>query len=106
MRITIPSTVSLNPLDWMRRQGYAVHRGGDGQTSFVRRLGSDEFPRLHAYVERQGDVTVISVHVDQKRPSYGGTSAHAGEYEGPLVEAEIARLQRALMQNSNVKSQI
>lgn len=92
----MPPGASVNALDWMRRQGYATHRGGDGLTSFVRRLGSDGFPRLHAYIEREGEATVISLHLDQKRPSYEGTSAHAGEYEGPVVEAEALRLRAQL----------
>jgi hypothetical protein len=34
----------------------------------------------------------VNLHVDQKEASYEGTSAHGGEYEGPLVEQEMARI--------------
>lgn len=96
MRVDVPEHLRINPLDWLRRQGYAVHRGGDGQTSYVRRAGGDAYPRYHCYVERVGEQLVINLHLDQKQPSYAGSSAHAGEYAGPLVEAEAARLRRAL----------
>lgn len=38
------------------------------------------------------DGFIINLHLDQKKPSYAGTSAHAGEYEGPVVEREASRL--------------
>ncbi len=96
MRLEVPDGVRINPLDWLRRQGYAVHRGADGPTSYVRRVGSDAYPRYHCYVQPVGERLVINLHLDQKQPSYGGTAAHAGEYDGPLVEAEAARLRQAL----------
>jgi hypothetical protein len=34
----------------------------------------------------------VNLHVDQKEASYEGTSAHGGEYEGPLVEQEMTRI--------------
>jgi len=36
---------------------------------------------------------VFNLHLDQKRPSYGGgTHAHSGEYEGEIIRGEIQRL--------------
>ncbi len=36
---------------------------------------------------------MISLHLDQKKPSYGGgTHAHGGEYDGATVERELERL--------------
>ena len=96
MRLEVPDGVRINPMDWLRRQGYAVHRGGDGQTSYVRRVGGDAYPRYHCYVEQVGPRLVMNLHLDQKQPSYGGSAAHAGEYAGPIVEAEVARLRQAL----------
>jgi len=37
---------------------------------------------------------VINLHLDQKQPGYGGQARHNGEYDGPVVAAEAARLQQ------------
>jgi len=34
----------------------------------------------------------INLHLDQKAPVYKSVSAHAGEYDGPVVEGETARI--------------
>ena len=34
----------------------------------------------------------IDLHLDQKKPQYKGARAHNGEYDGPVVEREIARI--------------
>ena len=34
----------------------------------------------------------MNLHLDQKEASYSGTSAHGGEYKGPLVEREMQRI--------------
>lgn len=73
----------------MRRLGYGEHRGGDGQYSYARRVSGAMFPRYHVYVEQKENGMTVSLHVDQKAPSYEGTHAHAGEYEGQLVEREM-----------------
>ncbi len=97
MRFTCSRFALGNVRVFFQRLGY--HAASNG--SFERRLnrGSD-FPRFHAYVEEDGDKSTISLHLDAKAPSYQGTSAHAGEYEGPLVEAELARIS-----SSTVKSE-
>src|SRR3989338_10224790 len=78
---------------FFNRLGY--HAAPNG--SFEKRINrGDLFPRFHAYVEADGENVTISLHVDAKRPSYEGTSAHAGEYAGPLVEAEFSRIRLAL----------
>lgn len=105
MRLELPEHFRHNPFEWLRRQGYAVHHGRDGQVSAVRRVGGDAYPRYHVYVESPGGRMVINLHLDQKQPSYAGSAAHAGEYDGPLVEAEITRLRRGLSQGANVKTQ-
>jgi len=73
----------------MRRLGYGEHRGNDGQYSYARRLSGALFPRYHVYVEAGEAGITVSLHIDQKEPSYHGTHAHAGEYDGKLVEQEM-----------------
>lgn len=77
----------------MRRAGYGKYFDSKtGKWSFMKRLRTDMFPRFHVYIETKKIGACISLHLDQKRPSYAGTSAHGGEYDGPVVEREIARI--------------
>jgi len=78
----------------MRRAGYhPVDGKKEGELVFVRTLGPSEYPRFHAYVS---DGT-INLHLDQKRPVYKGTPAHAAEYEGEIVEKEAQRIKNIIM---------
>jgi hypothetical protein len=38
----------------------------------------------------------INLHLDQKQASYGGSSAHNGEYGGETVETEGERVKRVI----------
>lgn len=88
--------LSRQPRMILEEAGY--HRFVDpntNQESFVMRLGSRFYPRFHVYINRHdGDTVELSLHLDQKRPSYEGQAAHAGEYEGAEVEEEAGRLAR------------
>lgn len=53
---------------------------------------TDMFPRFHVYIEDQGESVIFDLHLDQKRPSYEGSSMHSGEYDGTAVEREAARI--------------
>lgn len=78
----------------MRRLGYAPYTNRQGVDSFVRRVHGAEFPRYHLYVNNESENEMIcSVHIDQRAPSYQGTHAHGGDYDSPLTDAEIERLQ-------------
>jgi hypothetical protein len=78
----------------LRRAGYAPFRDPrTGKESFVRRLGAGFYPRFHLYVTKDTDETAEwQLHLDQRKPSYAGSRAHAGEYDGPLVEEEKQRI--------------
>ena len=86
----------------MRWAGYGFIRDHrTGHDSFVRRLGSGFYPRLHMYIEEQGDRIALNLHLDQKQASYAGARMHNAEYDGPPVEEEISRLKNLLIsQNS------
>ncbi len=83
----------------LQRAGYNYQRARSGQESMVRRVGRGNFPRFHAYINREGDKVIINLHLDQKQPSYGVASAHSGEYEGEVVEKEIERLKSYITHN-------
>jgi len=64
-----------------------------GQKSFTRRLGPYFYPRFHIYVEEELTNNIfLTLHLDQKQPSYKGCPAHSGEYEGDLIEKEARRI--------------
>ncbi|MEK7620195.1 MAG: hypothetical protein AAB413_03080 [Patescibacteria group bacterium] len=84
--------LSDNARNLLRRLGYGEQRTRAGQISYVKRVMGERFPRYHAYVEDMNGGIQVNLHVDQKEASYEGTSAHAGEYEGPVVEREMSRV--------------
>lgn len=82
----------------MQRAGYFEFRDPNtGETSFVRRLGPNFYPRFHVYVEPDGEGWLVKLHLDQKQASYQGHTKHSGEYSGPLVEEEAARIYQAVV---------
>jgi len=77
----------------LRQAGYHQEvKRRTGQVSYVHSLGGSEFPRFHIYIEELPEGWEINLHLDQKAPSYSGSSAHGGEYDGEMVEREINRL--------------
>lgn len=77
----------------MRRLGYAEHFDRNThEFSFVRRLEREFYPRFHAYIEERSGEMTINLHIDMKQPSYAGSHAHSGEYDGPLLDKERERI--------------
>jgi len=77
----------------MRRSGYGYLRDKNTSVgSYVRRLGSNFYPRFHVYLEND----FINLHLDQKQASYEGYSAHSGEYDGEVVEREGERIKNIM----------
>lgn len=78
----------------MRACGYAPA----GEFVFHRFIAGRAYPKFHIYCSVSPDKTTASLnlHLDQKQPSYKGTHAHSGEYDGDLVETEAARIQRII----------
>lgn len=95
MTISFPDLTFLQGVNLMRHAGYSLERARDtGEISFARRVHGTPFPRYHAYTEDRGGSLLVKLHLDQKAPSYGGSSAHAGEYEGETLEKEAVRIKR------------
>ena len=82
----------------MRQAGYSF-QGKDeerGDLSFVR--PPRDYPRFHVYLKIEDETTLaLNLHLDQKRPIYRGTSAHAGEYENEMVEKEMERVKQIFL---------
>ena len=92
MKILIEA-ITENPVSLLRRAGYVFQREEQGEMSFVRALASAGYPRFHCYTKLNKLALTISLHLDQKKHTYGETTRHHGEYEndGPVKE-EVARL--------------
>lgn len=91
--------LSVSADELLKRAGYAFHRDDrSGKDSYARRLGSGFFPKLHMYVVESAEQIVLNLHLDQKQASYEGSNMHSGEYDGEVVEAEIARLKQLAIQ--------
>ncbi len=85
-----------NVTDFMRSAGYH-YDGVDDKTKelrFYRSLTSGLYPRFHIYGvwNRTAKIVSLSLHLDQKAPVYQGSTAHAGDYEGPVIEKEANRI--------------
>ncbi len=94
----LPLPAELNGQIVLRRAGYAEHFDRrSGLTSYVKRLTREFYPRFHVYIERG----IINIHLDQKQASYEGSHAHSGEYDGPLLEAEIERIKTVIERERN-----
>ena len=93
MKLAFQKPLPDNSRNLIRRLGYAEHRDPHArEISYVRRLRTDFYPRFHVYLEETENALMVNLHLDMKKPSYAGTSAHSGEYDGQLVEQEAGRL--------------
>ncbi len=81
----------------LREAGYHFERQvNPGEMVFIKGFEGVDFPRWHLYAKEISGGWELNLHLDQKRPIYRGASAHGGEYNGPLVEKETARLHELL----------
>lgn len=83
-----------NILNLARKLGY-MPRGAEGKEFiFVRPLLGRDYPRFHLYIkeDKEKSALFLNLHLDQKKPSYAGSPAHSGEYQGELVEKEAERI--------------
>lgn len=95
MRFVIKK-LSITPQYFLRKCGYIEIQNPhkDFEISYAKGLDPGRFyPRFHVYIEPNDNGTGISLHLDAKKPSYEGSSAHSGEYDSPLVKKEVGRIQ-------------
>ncbi|MDP2637128.1 MAG: hypothetical protein Q8P03_00750 [bacterium] len=88
-----------NLLSIMRKAGYAPRiQTVPEEEEYSRTLSGSTYPRFHVYAKVFLDKqkAYLNLHLDQKAPSYQGTAAHGGEYEGDLLEVEVQRIRRFL----------
>lgn len=99
MKIIITEKLKDTPRNLLRRCGYAeIFDFRSQETSYVKRLSREFYPRLHAYPQETSEGGLaINLHLDMKKSSYEGFTAHSGEYEGPLLDKEAERVKSIIM---------
>ena len=93
MKLSVKS-LKDNPVSLLRRAGYAFQRKDGEESSFVRPLGSGGYPRFHIYAKVEKNYSLsLSIHLDQKKETYGDDTRHHGEYgnDGALKD-EVSRI--------------
>lgn len=87
-----------NIVNLARKLGYIPRDMIGGEFNLVRPLRGGEYPRFHLYLkeDKGRGALLFSLHLDQKKPSYTGTPAHGGEYEGEVVEKERERIKEII----------
>ncbi|MEF3692286.1 MAG: hypothetical protein V3574_04515 [Candidatus Moraniibacteriota bacterium] len=83
-----------NPTNILRRAGYSFQKNVGNEMSFIRSLALSGYPRFHIYARVENSFTlIISIHLDQKKETYGDNTRHHGEYqdEGAL-RTEVERI--------------
>lgn len=93
MKVAYDKTVMHSPLAVLRKAGYSAFTDPQsGDESFVLRITPEFYPRFHLYVDQKNDEVTFSLHLDQKKSSYGSNHMHGGEYEGSTIEKEMRRI--------------
>ncbi|MDP3970848.1 MAG: hypothetical protein Q8P90_04045 [bacterium] len=93
MKIALPEKLKMNVPMLLKQMGYhPILDRRAAQESWVRNLGRGHYPRFHLYPEKNA----FNMHLDQKQNTINlkGLKRHAGEYDGPVVEAEGERIKR------------
>lgn len=84
-------------LNLIRRLGYRPLGTKGDEISCVRRLAMGDYPRFHLFVKEEPGKVIFSLHLDQKKPSYAGSTAHSGEYEGEIIQKEAERIKKNIV---------
>ena len=94
MKISVQK-LNISAQNFLRRCGYLeiANPHKNNEISYARSLNLGRFyPRFHVYTETNQKQITLNLHLDAKKPSYEGTSAHSGEYDGLVIEKEARRI--------------
>lgn len=94
------NNLNYNVPELARRLGYRpIGYTSQNELNCVRPLGGD-YPRFHIYLKEEPQVIIFNIHLDQKKPSYEGTAAHAGDYESDTVKQEVQRVKEIIYESA------
>ena len=100
MRFEIKGPFRENIYTLMRRTGYrpaSLSRGRGGQKDeFEFARPAKGYPRFHLFIKTRNNALIFNLHLDQKKPTYEGAPAHAGEYDSDVVVKEAERIKQIL----------
>lgn len=92
MRFKIKKPLRENIYNLMRKIGYHFLRQGGQKDELELARPSKGYPRFHLFIKTQSGTLFFNLHLDQKKPIYGGAPAHAGEYDSETVKKETERI--------------
>lgn len=107
MKINLPESFNENLRRFLQRNGYASHlQTQQDRLSFIKRITASDYPRFHIYIEKDlKGRSYLTIHLDQKKPSYDGSRAHMGEYDSEVVENEAKNIQHAIFNSLELTKQ-
>lgn len=94
MKFIIKKISLENTPELMRKARYRYMGQSTEQMSFVRPVSQNPYPRFHIYLKENKETKEVffTLHLDQKRMSYKGSTAHSGDYDGKLMMQEAERI--------------
>ncbi len=91
MQFKVKVVLKKNLNSLLRDCGYRLHP--KDQKSYIRPVSSSGFyPRWHLYLKNENDIYTFNLHLDQKKVSYEGQTAHSGDYDEEIVKKEAERI--------------
>jgi len=96
MRFIIKGPFKVNVYSLMRKISYHFQGKNEEKSELIFVRPERGYPRFHLYLKTEGKNLIFNLHLDQKRPIYKGATAHAGEYDGKVVEEEVKRIKQML----------
>ncbi len=96
MKFIIKGPFRENIYMLMRRLGYHFQKENKEKGELIFTRPAKGFPRFHLFIKQEGNNFTFNLHLDQKRPLYKGTPAHAGEYNSKVIEEEVERIKNFL----------
>jgi hypothetical protein len=91
MRFKIKIELKKNIVGLLRDCGYRLHP--KYEDSYIRPVSRNDFyPRWHLYIKEKDGIYIFDLHLDQKRVSYKGQTAHSGDYDEEIVKEEAKRI--------------
>ena len=96
MKFELKGPLKENIYNLAREMGYYFLRENGEQNEFELARPARGYPRFHLFINIENDIIIFKLHLDQKKPSYQGVPAHAGEYESEIVRKEAERIKQIL----------